>query len=1074
MIIREEKVGEPLPSLLPPETAEMDGPFESSPTGDEEKELRLPELETVVVAEMDGYDSPPSDDGGSEFPSHTPPEGGSYGHKRGRVKGPHAGTLERQGHSWGGRVFSRGEEEISSSLSDMKLDLARRHEDQPPPETTIRIKEQKDTSKVAASSEEQRTTGSPGRKRREKKPLATEATTEAAPPRRERGGARVPASNAAGHERRPPSPSSASAGAKRLAGLNELVKRRAIDDAQKNAIKDALIVEDATFVAAFDDFHQTNDDGRICRFLAGKGLLHNTSITPPAPQTTTTTTTTTKDGAASSSSSSSAFAVANTANAANAEDAAPEEDEEEDDEDALAAARESSPFGSAPSSVGGSLGFLMLGQSPRPALSGVSIDSDELESVAAAAMIAASAVGSYGGESPRDDYLQLAAASHRRRERAPSFVQVASPVNLDSDMSLAARAAADAGESETSPRGRHARRGDDGQNDETDVASSASPRGGGPSSSAGRRANGKLRGHRSQSSSQAAATSSWAFTEDDVAFEMDLDGVIDDRDLFDERDFAMLDGGGTPHHHEIQATTRLVVRIDADALRRDDDTDDERGSRENDLSDDDDDSLRDDDAAAAAKGPPATTVTLTQKPKKPRAPQRSTSSGSSTTTPKKQRKSPLSKKAKGSSASSGGVVGANNSSSKKDGSKTTTSPSGGGRKVTSPKTTPTKAGKAENTTPKTPKRRAKKHLDGDDATTTTTTGTKRKSSSAKDKEDAKDGDAKDKDDDKDDAKGLGRVLPASVEGAISKTVAAIPPLDDLPEGAAPVYDQLINYPRAKARGARHCVMCGRAPAPEPGAKPDDANPSPPEPAPTAAAAPTAQQATAQQTTPATPLTSAAQQTTTRQPPGVATIESEKPPSAPPAPSPSQGGGAPPQPAIPPAPPPDPPAAPVTLDANGQALQPPPINDMPGAVIPKQNKDVCRECDKATWQHNTTGCYFKWCKGCKRFRNLVAFKGKLAASKCDHCRARGRDGYMRRKDATADGAAETTTKDAEAKETKDKEPKDNDDSMEVDQTTATATPAPQPQQSAAATPATAGAPASDDNRLGGGGDVVMSE
>ena len=68
----------------------------------------------------------------------------------------------------------------------------------------------------------------------------------------------------------------------------------------------------------------------------------------------------------------------------------------------------------------------------------------------------------------------------------------------------------------------------------------------------------------------------------------------------------------------------------------------------------------------------------------------------------------------------------------------------------------------------------------------------------------------------------------------------------------------------------------------------------------------------------------------------------------------------------------------------------------GAVIPKQNKDVCRECDKALWRHCASDIHFKWCKGCKRFRNLVAFAEKLAASKCDRCRERGRQGYMRRK------------------------------------------------------------------------------
>ena len=66
------------------------------------------------------------------------------------------------------------------------------------------------------------------------------------------------------------------------------------------------------------------------------------------------------------------------------------------------------------------------------------------------------------------------------------------------------------------------------------------------------------------------------------------------------------------------------------------------------------------------------------------------------------------------------------------------------------------------------------------------------------------------------------------------------------------------------------------------------------------------------------------------------------------------------------------------------------------VIPRQNKDVCRDCDKALWRHNDSDTHFKWCKGCKRFRNLTAFAEKLAASKCDRCRERGRQGYQRRK------------------------------------------------------------------------------
>ena len=68
----------------------------------------------------------------------------------------------------------------------------------------------------------------------------------------------------------------------------------------------------------------------------------------------------------------------------------------------------------------------------------------------------------------------------------------------------------------------------------------------------------------------------------------------------------------------------------------------------------------------------------------------------------------------------------------------------------------------------------------------------------------------------------------------------------------------------------------------------------------------------------------------------------------------------------------------------------------GTVIPQQNKDVCRDCDKALWVHGDTRVYFKWCKGCKRFRNIVAFSEKLDASKCNGCRERGRRSYLQRK------------------------------------------------------------------------------
>merc|ERR1711939_1261374 len=66
------------------------------------------------------------------------------------------------------------------------------------------------------------------------------------------------------------------------------------------------------------------------------------------------------------------------------------------------------------------------------------------------------------------------------------------------------------------------------------------------------------------------------------------------------------------------------------------------------------------------------------------------------------------------------------------------------------------------------------------------------------------------------------------------------------------------------------------------------------------------------------------------------------------------------------------------------------------IIPRQNKDVCKECDKGTWLHIDTNQYFKWCKGCKKFLKLVDFFQKLDASKCDKCRERGRQSYIHKK------------------------------------------------------------------------------
>jgi len=74
---------------------------------------------------------------------------------------------------------------------------------------------------------------------------------------------------------------------------------------------------------------------------------------------------------------------------------------------------------------------------------------------------------------------------------------------------------------------------------------------------------------------------------------------------------------------------------------------------------------------------------------------------------------------------------------------------------------------------------------------------------------------------------------------------------------------------------------------------------------------------------------------------------------------------------------------------------------PGAsvVIPRQNKDVCKDCDRQIWQHGKTLVFFKWCKGCKRFLNLVRFGDRLSAAKCEKCRHRARQSYMAKKTKT---------------------------------------------------------------------------
>lgn len=74
------------------------------------------------------------------------------------------------------------------------------------------------------------------------------------------------------------------------------------------------------------------------------------------------------------------------------------------------------------------------------------------------------------------------------------------------------------------------------------------------------------------------------------------------------------------------------------------------------------------------------------------------------------------------------------------------------------------------------------------------------------------------------------------------------------------------------------------------------------------------------------------------------------------------------------------------------------------VIPCQNKAVCRDCDRAIWRHNASNSHVKWCKGCKRFENLLHFSEKLRASKCNRCRERARLHYARRRNRAGSSLA----------------------------------------------------------------------
>lgn len=78
-----------------------------------------------------------------------------------------------------------------------------------------------------------------------------------------------------------------------------------------------------------------------------------------------------------------------------------------------------------------------------------------------------------------------------------------------------------------------------------------------------------------------------------------------------------------------------------------------------------------------------------------------------------------------------------------------------------------------------------------------------------------------------------------------------------------------------------------------------------------------------------------------------------------------------------------------------------------AIIPSQNKDVCKTCDTGFWVVKATQIVVKFCKGCKNFQRLFDFRDKPEATKCVKCRQRGRQNYVSKKtgggeiDATAD-------------------------------------------------------------------------
>ena len=79
------------------------------------------------------------------------------------------------------------------------------------------------------------------------------------------------------------------------------------------------------------------------------------------------------------------------------------------------------------------------------------------------------------------------------------------------------------------------------------------------------------------------------------------------------------------------------------------------------------------------------------------------------------------------------------------------------------------------------------------------------------------------------------------------------------------------------------------------------------------------------------------------------------------------------------------------------------------VIPAQNKDVCKTCDKACWLCSHLNVVVKFCKGCKNFTALKEFQDKPDASKCGSCRNRGRQNYFARKKVDGDNKTSSCPK-----------------------------------------------------------------